>query len=213
MEQQPDIKDTLKATIDEVKKYFDLQLEYNKVLTRKKITEISGKLILSVMLFGAFVFVLLFLSLAFVNWYAMEFGSRTIALLIVTGFYLFLALILFAFKEPLIFAPLRKFFVKNFSSLDEKEFFSGSTYADAKSSEKYIGYLEKQNQKQEHILMERFKDVEEHLNWVNITKNAVSSFFQSVSAFTTVFKAAYKFGRKISEKRRRKKLRESQENN
>ena len=208
MEQQRDIKDSLKTTVEEVKKYFDLQLEYNKVLTRKKFSEISGKLILSTMLLGVFVFVLLFLSLAFVNWYAAEFGSRTIGLLIVTGFYLFLALVLFAFKEPLIFSPLRKFFIKNFSSLDEKEFFSGRTYADAKSAEKYIGYLEKQNKKQEHILLERFKDVEESFNWVNITKNAVSSFFQSVSAFTTVFKAAYKFGRKISEKKRRKKLKE-----
>jgi len=213
MEQQHDIKDTLKTTIDEVKKYFDLQLEYNKVLTRKKITEMSGKLILGFMLFGAFVFVLLFLSLAFVNWYALEFGSRTNGFLIVTGFYLFLALILFAFKEFLIFAPLRKFFVKNFSSLKEKEFFSGSAYSDTRSSEKYIGYLEKQNQKQEHILMERFRDVEEHLNWINITKNAVFSFFQSFSTFTKVFKSAYKFGRKISEKRRRKKLKEKQENN
>lgn len=208
MEQQNDIKESLKTTLDEVKKYFDLQLEYNKVLTRKKMTEITGKLILSVMLFGAFVFVILFLSLAFVNWYATEVGSRTVGLLLVTLFYLFLALVMFAFKETLIFSPLRRFFIKNFSSADEKEFFAGETYADARSTEKYIGYLEKQNRKQEHILQEKLKDVEEHLNWVNITKNAVSSFFQSVSAFTTVFKAAYKLGRHISEKRRKKKLKE-----
>ncbi len=206
--EQHDIKDSLKTTIDEVKKYFDLQLEYNKVLTRKKITEITGKLILSVMLFGAFIFVTLFLSLAFVNWYVAQIGSRTTAFLIVTLVYLFMALLLFAFKEVLIFSPLRRFFIKNFSSVDEKEFFAGRTYSDAKSAEKYIGFLEKQNRKQEHILQDRLKDVEEHLNWVNITKNAVSSFFQSISAFTTVFKAAYKFGRRISEKRRRKKLRD-----
>lgn len=208
MEQQQDIKESLKNTIDEVKKYFDLQLEYNKVLTRKKLTEITGKLMLVVLLLGVLVFVLLFLSLAFVNWYGTQIGSRTIGFLIVTLVYLFFGLILFAFKEVLIFAPLRKFFTKNFSSLDEKEFFSGRTYADSRSAEKYIGYLEKQNRKQEYILRERLKDVEENLNWVNITKNAVSSFFQSISAFTTVFKAAYKFGRRISEKRRRKKLKE-----
>ncbi|MBE0651352.1 MAG: hypothetical protein IH595_10985, partial [Bacteroidales bacterium] len=122
-----------------------------------------------------------------------------------------LALIMYAFKETLIFSPLRRFFIKNFSSVDEKEFFAGETYADARSTEKYIGYLEKQNRKQEHILQEKIKDVEEHLNWVNITKNAVSSFFQSVSAFTTMFKAAYKFGRHISEKRRKKKLKEERD--
>ncbi|MBE0649333.1 MAG: hypothetical protein IH595_00695, partial [Bacteroidales bacterium] len=94
MEQQNEIKESLKTTFDEVKKYFDLQLEYNKVLTRKKTTEITGKLILSVMLFSAFVFVILFLSLAFVNWYATEVGSRTVGLLLVTLFYLFLALIM-----------------------------------------------------------------------------------------------------------------------
>lgn len=212
MEQQQDIKESLKNTIEEVKKYFDLQLEYNKVLTRKKITEITGKLILSILLLGVLVFVLLFLSLAFVNWYASQIGSRMTGFLILTLFYLFIALILYAFRETLIFSPLRKFFTKNFSSMEEKEFFSGSTYADAKSAEKYIGYLEKQNRKQEHVLQDRLKDVEEHLNWVNITKNAVSSFFQSISAFTTVFKAAYKFGRRISEKkRRRKKLKENNE--
>lgn len=206
--EQHEIKESLKTTLDEVKKYFDLQLEYNKVLTRKKITEITGKLILSIMLLGVFVVVTLFLSLAFVNWYATEIGSRAVAFLIVALVYLFLALLLFAFKEVLIFSSLRKFFFKNFSSIDEKEFFAGRTYADAKSAEKYIGYLEKQNRRQEHILQDKLKDVEEQLNWVNITKNAVSSFFQSVSAFTTVFKAAYKFGRRISEKRRKKKLRD-----
>jgi ABC-type multidrug transport system fused ATPase/permease subunit len=208
MEQQNDIKESLKSTIDEIKKYFDLQLEYNKVLTRKKTTEITGKLILSILLLGAFVFVTLFLSLAFVNWYASEIGTRTQGFLIVTLIYLFLALLLYAFRETLIFSPLRRFFIKNFSSVDEKEFFAGRTYADARSTEKYIGFLEKQNKKQEHILQEKLKDVEEHLNWVNITKNAVSSFFQSVSAFTTMFRAAYKFGRHIAEKRRRKKLKE-----
>ena len=206
--EQHDIKEYLKTTLNEVKKYFDLQLEYNKVLTRKKITEITGIVMLDVMLFWAFVFVTLFLSFAFVNWYAPTNGSRTEGFLIVTLFYLFLALILYAFRENLIFSPLRKFFIKNFSSLDEKEFFTGQTYSDARSAEKYIGYLEQQNKKQEYILQDQLKGIEEHLNWVNITKNAVSSFFQSVSAFTTVFKAAYKFGRQISEKRRKKKLRD-----
>jgi len=73
------------------------------------------------MIFGIFVFVLMFLSFAFVNWYAtVGGGTRTGGFLWVTAFYLLLALIIYAFKEPLIFSNVRKILGKNLSSVQHK---------------------------------------------------------------------------------------------
>lgn len=206
--EQHNFKTPFKATLEDIKKYLELKLEYNKVVTRKKMGEVAGHLALFMMLFGIFVIIILFLSLAFVNWYADQIGTRVNGFLIVTLGYLFIALILFAFKESLIFSPLRKFLAKTFSSMDEKDFFGGRTYSDTRSAEKYIGFLEKQNRKQEHILQDQLRGLENHLNWVNITKNAFSTFLQSVSTARTLIKTAYKFGKRFSPKGK-KKLRDN----
>ena len=114
-----DFKQPIKALIDELKRYVDLQLEYNKVAYRKKSAEMMGQLMLFAMLFGIFVFVMMFLSFAFVNWYAGQGGTRMGGFLWVTAFYLFVALILYAFREPLLFSKIRKVLGRNLSSQQE----------------------------------------------------------------------------------------------
>jgi len=200
-----EFKTPMKEALDEIKKYIDGQMEYNKVLFRKKAGEFSAQFILFMMLFGVFVFITMFLSFAFVNWYAENGGTRTSGFLIVSVAYLFIALIIFAFREPLIFSTLRKILAKKLSSTEEREFFKGVPFAsDASSMDKYIEYLRKQNRKQEIHLQQQFNKLSESFNMVNITKNLIKQGIKVFMTTTNIIKTAYRLSKKVKTKNRKK---------
>jgi len=87
----PDFRQPISELVDELKAYVNLQLEYNKAAYRKKTAELLGQLMLYMMLLGVSVFVLMFLSFAFVNWYAAQGGTRMGGFLWVTAFYFYRA--------------------------------------------------------------------------------------------------------------------------
>ena len=209
--EESNFKAPLRKALEEIQKYIDLQLEYNKVLTRKRTGDTVGQLFLMGVMGFLFLFLLLFLSLAFVNWYAVHVGSRTDGFLILSLFYLFLSLVVFAFKQTLIFNPLRKFLTKNFSSKEEQDFFAGKVNHDPQSTKKYIEYLQKQNRKQEQELQHQFREIEKQFNWVNITKNAVTSILQTLSTTTVAIKTAYQLGKKFTSGKKKKALRKRNE--
>ncbi len=200
-----DFKQPLKALIDELKKYIDLQLEYNKVAYRQKSSEMMGQLLLFAMLFGIFVFVVMFLSFAFVNWYAVHGGTRTGGFLWVTAFYLFMALILYAFREALLFSKLRKILGKNLSSQQEKQFRAGAGFDDEKVTAKYLEHLKDLNRKQEESVKHQFQTVNASFNMINITKAMIH---QAVQAFVTtrnIIEATFQLTQKLKNRRRKNK--------
>lgn len=199
-----DFKQPVKILIDELKKYVDLQLEYNKVAYRKKSAEMAGQMILLSMLFGIFVFVVMFLSFAFVNWYAAQGGTRMAGFLWVTAFYLLIALIIYAFREPLIFSTLRKILGKHLSSMQEKQFIAGASFADEKMTDKYLEHLKDNNRKQESTIQQQLKTVNEAFNMINITKALIHSGIQAFVTTRNVVQAAYQLTRRIKTKKRKK---------
>jgi len=200
-----EFKAPMKETLDEIKKYIDGQMEYNKVLFRKKAGEFSSQFILFMMIFGIFVFIAMFLSFAFVNWYAENEGTRTSGFLIVSVVYLFIALIIFAFREPLVFSTLRKILAKNLSSTEEREFFKGVPFAsDASSMDKYIEYLRKQNRKQEVHLQQQFNKLGESFNMVNVAKNLIKQGMKAFMTTTNIIKTAYQLSKRVKAKNRKK---------
>ncbi|MBN2614637.1 MAG: hypothetical protein JXR71_03000 [Bacteroidales bacterium] len=209
--EEHNFKTPLKETLEEIKKYIDFQLEYNKVLTRKKSGEAFAQLLLLAVVGFILIFILLFLSLAFVNWYAAHIGNKTDGFLIISLVYFFFALIVFAFKNTLIFNPIRKYLSRNFSSKEEQDFFSGNLNYSEQASKKYIEYLQKQNRKQENELRLRFRELEHQLNWVNITKNAVSGIIQSLTTTTMVIKTAFQLGKRFTAGKKKKLLKDKED--
>ncbi len=199
-----DIGQPIKSLIDELKTYVDLQLEYNKVAYRKKSAELIGRLILFFVLFEVFVFVLMFLSFAFVNGYASQGGTRMGGFLIVTGFYLFIALILYAFREPVIFSTIRKILGKNFSSTREKQFLAGTSFSNEKMTDKYLEQLKDKNRKQENSIRQQFNTVRDAFNMVNIAKAMINTGVQAFVTTSTIIRTAFQLAKRLKTKNRKK---------
>ncbi|VAW27219.1 hypothetical protein MNBD_BACTEROID07-1321 [hydrothermal vent metagenome] len=199
-----DIGQPIKTLIDELKTYMDTQLEYNKVAYRKKSAELIGRLILFFVLFEVFVFVLMFLSFAFVNGYASQGGTRLGGFLIVTGFYLFMALILYAFREPIIFSTIRKILGKNLSSIREKQFLTGTSFSNEKMTDKYLEQLKDKSRKQENSIRQQFKTVHDAFNMVNIVKAMVNTGVQAFVTTSTIVRTAFQLARRLKTKNRKK---------
>jgi len=200
----PDFRQPISELVDELKAYVNLQLEYNKAAYRKKSAELLGQLILYMMLFGVFVFVLMFLSFAFVNWYAVYVGTRMGGFLLVTAFYVFIALIIYAFKEPLIFSTLRKILGKNLSSTREKQFLAGTSFSNEKMTDKYLEYLKDQNRKQENSIQHQFKTVSEAFNMVNIARAMINSGIQAFVTTSNIIRSAYRLTKRLRTRNRKK---------
>ncbi len=209
-----DFKQPIKMLIDELKKYIDLQLEYNKVAYRKKTAAMTGQLLLAVMLFGLFVFFMMFLSFAFVSWYENNYGgTRLGGLLWVSGFYVFMALFVYAFREPLIFSKVRKILGSNLSSQEEKQFLAGGSFADEKLTDKYLDHLKDKNRKQENAVQQQFQKVNESFNWVNITKAVIQSAVQAFVTTRNVIQTAFQLTQKLKSKHKKKSRGELEESN
>ncbi len=203
-----DFKQPIRELIDEIKKYIDLQIEYNKVSYRKKSAEMMGQLLLFAMLFGVFVFVLMFLSFAFVNWYASTGGTRMGGFLWVTAFYLLIALVLYAFREPLIFSKIRKILGKNLSSQQEKQFIAGAGFDDEKMTEKYLEHLKTLNRKQENSVQQQLQTVNQAFNMVNLVKAFIHSGIQAFVTTRNIIETAFQVTQKLRAKHKRRNKKE-----
>ncbi len=199
-----DLRRPIKTLIDELKTYVDLQLEYNKVAYRKKSAEIIGRLILFFILFEVAVFVLMFLSFAFVNGYVAQGGTRLGGFLIVSGFYLLIALVLFAFREAIIFSTIRKILGKNFSSTREKQFLAGTSFSNEKMTDKYLEQLKDKNRKQENSIRQQFDAVQDAFNMLNIAKAMINSGIQAFVTTSNIIRTAFHLAKRLKTKNRKK---------
>ncbi len=199
-----DFRQPIKELIDDIKTYVDLRLEYNKVVFRKKSAEMMGGLVLFSMLFGIFVFVLMFLSFAFVNWYASQAGTRMGGFLIVSVFYLFIALILFAFRESIIFSTIRKILGKNLSSTKEKQFLAGTSFSNERMTDKYLEQLKDKNRKQENKIQQQFNTINEAFNAVNIAKAMINSGIQAFVTTSNIIRTVFQLTKRLKAKNRKK---------
>jgi len=199
-----DFRQPVKELIDEIKTFVDLRLEYSKVVLRKKSAEMMGRLILFFILFEVAVFVLMFLSFAFVNGYASQGGTRMGGFLIVSGFYLFIALILYAFRESIIFSTIRKILGKNFSGTREKQFLAGTSFSDERMTDKYLEQLKDKNRKQENKIQQQLNTVNEAFNVVNIAKAMINSGIQAFVTTTNIIRTVFRLTKRLKEKNRKK---------
>jgi len=220
-----ELNEFLKETFQELKDYFDLQLRYNKLIMAKKTGEISSFFVLLMILgfFGAFF--LLAASFGFVWWYSRNDPSqRWTGFLIVAGFYLIAALLVYLFREKVIYKPMRRLTSNKFFKPDERVFKEEVLRKTDEDSEGEVIIRETVLDLSDPHSFELAKEIEEakirykekriqaKLNEAKIkfdlrtmAKNAFDSFRTQYFTVSTVAKLAFKAIGHIKRKRKPKK--------
>jgi ABC-type multidrug transport system fused ATPase/permease subunit len=204
------LDDSLKEAFTSMQRYVDLQVRYNKLLLAKRMGEVSSIFVLFMLLLGAFSFAALFLTFAFVDWFAANYGSQSVGNLIVFAFYLLLALILFIFREPFIYSPIRNLFTKIFANDDDK----GEYSKGFKSKQAIVLQLKNYREMlhdEEVELKEKFEEVGSIFTLSNIIQSVGKGVYKTFVTTSNVAKITYTIVNKIKSNMARKKHRKSKQ--
>jgi len=183
------LEDSLKDALAGLHYYVDLQVKYNKLLFAKRTGEISSFFILAQILLVALSFSFLFLTLAFVEWYAQHVGDRLTGRLIAGAFYLLLAVIVFIFRKSLINRPVRRFMGSMFpEDLGED---GKSVFRSNIGLNKDIAKYKQEIKEQEKDLKEKFNNLEEFLSFPKLFQSAMQSTYQSLLTARNMAKLSY----------------------
>ncbi len=125
---------------DQLKSSFNAKIDVISLFLIKKLSQIVPLIIMAFILAFIFLFFTLFLSHAFIAWYQDYVGKESTAALIVSGFYLLLAIILMVFRKAIFYNPIHKNFTKGFKL---KEVHSSSNIGNINSIKDLDNELEK----------------------------------------------------------------------
>ncbi len=109
---------TFKRTVDDIKTYINLKTELYTLILIERSSKIFSKFLAVIIFFFMMFFVLLFLSLAFVHWFAALTGELIASYLLVAFLYLLMGLLVYLFRRKLFLNPMLKGFT---DELFEKE--------------------------------------------------------------------------------------------
>lgn len=101
----------LKNLIEEIKVYFNLRIRYVRLNVAEFLIRFFSGLVLWMVIFLFLFFVLVFGSFAFAYWFGELTGTMSLGFLIIAGFYILLASLIYAFRRPLIMQPFTKMII------------------------------------------------------------------------------------------------------
>ena len=183
------LEDSLKDALAGLQYYVELQVKYNKLLFAKRTGEFSSFFILAQILLVILSFSFLFLTLAFVEWYAQHVGDRFTGRLIVGAFYLLLGVIIFIFRKSLINRPIRRFMGSMFpEELGEN---GKSVFRSDIGLNKDLAKYKQKIREQEKEMKDKFDDLEEFLSFPKLFQSAVQSTYQSMLTAKNMAKLSY----------------------
>ncbi len=199
-----DLNQSLKTALEEFKQYLELQLKLNKAVFVKKAGEFTGQLFLSLTLGGIFGFALLFFTFSFANWWEVMYGSVAQGYLIAGGFYLVIGILVYLFRESLIFSKFRKDFgealFNDESSITKQRIISKPEELDA-----YIRLTKEKTEKQEAVIRKKLVELGTVFNFQNLARKFISSAYHSMVTTSNIAKAVYLVTSHLKRKRRKKK--------
>lgn len=183
------LEDSLKDALAGLQYYVDLQVKYNKLLFAKKTGEFTSYFITFLILLGIFSFALLFLSFAFVEWYAARYGDRLTGRLIVGVFYLVMGLVVFLFRKNLIKNPVRRFLGMMLSSETDED--GISAFKTKETLNKSIHKYKKAIKSQEKDLKDKFDKLGSDFSFPKIIQNAARATYQSFMTAKNMAKLSF----------------------
>lgn len=101
----------IKKIFDQVKVYLDLKVGYLKLQVAEYLIKFFSSLVLWMVLFFTLFFVVVFGSFAFAYWFGALTGKWSLGFLIIAGFYIILAIIIYALRKIIIVKPFTRLIV------------------------------------------------------------------------------------------------------
>lgn len=108
MEKDNSLSAQLMRFFDEIKMYLDLKVGYLKLNVADYLIRFFSGLVLWLVIFWILFFVLVFGSFAFAYWFGEMTGKWSLGFLIIAGFYILLAVFIFAFRNAIILRPFTR---------------------------------------------------------------------------------------------------------
>ena len=102
------ISDNFSSLTENMKDYVNLRIDYVRLLLTEKIAKLASFFLISVIFFILGMFLILFISFAFVFWYGEEVGPTFVGALIIVGFYIILGVLIYGMRHQLFINPLVK---------------------------------------------------------------------------------------------------------
>lgn len=202
-----DFSTPLRDTLEGFKSYVAIQVAYNKLLLSKKMTELSARLVLFLLIFGISGLILLFLSFAFANWFAYNYGELFVGYLILVAFYFLLAALIFIFRKNLIFKPIRNITGKIlFSEKDDQDVANAFNSIDSLNLQ--IEKSRKILSQEEENLKANFDELSQLYTVPNILQQFAKNTFDSVFTTSNVARITYFIVQKFKRKKKPKQIKE-----
>ena len=189
----------------QIKKYINVRIDIVSLHLSKKLYQGVSTLTLSAILSFALLFFLFFGSYSFIMWYADYYGNASTAAFIVAGFYLLVALIVYAFRKSLIYKPLKKSF---FARMDFKEFHKESMVGPINSDEDFAREMQKVEEQIEEIDRELdylSEDIKDYYSFEAIKNRFVEQLFENPKPVLSTLMQAYMSFKAYRGKRKAKK--------
>ena len=100
------ISDNVALLTENVKDYVNLRIDLAKLIVTEKIAKLVSFFLISVIFFILAMFLLLFLSLAFVFWFGKDIGPEWLGALIVTAVYVLGGVLIYIKRHAFFISPL-----------------------------------------------------------------------------------------------------------
>ena len=100
------ISDNFSQLTENVKDYVNLRIDLAKLVLTEKIAKLATFFLIAIIIFILSMFLLLFLSLAFVFWFEKDLGPAWAGALIVTAFYVLAGVVIYVQRHNLFINPL-----------------------------------------------------------------------------------------------------------
>jgi hypothetical protein len=198
----------LKEVVESLRSYLDQQIHYQKLKLGKKMGEVSAYVTLFFIIGFLLTLALIFLSFAFVWWYAgTHAGEMFIGYLIVTAFYVLLMVLIYLLRYKIIFNPIRRLLS---SILYDKEDDDHAETIHFSSFELLNHKIHKSKEAlldQENILKEQLAGLGEAYTFTSISQRLIKSAYQSAITTSNVARFTYLLVQRLKggKKRKRKK--------
>lgn len=112
MEEDISLSELFKRLLKQVRIYLNLRVDYLRLYVAEYLIRFFSGLVLSMVIFLFLFFVLVFGSFAFAYWFGEITGRWSVGFLIIAGFYILLAVLIFALRRVLIVKPFTQLIIK-----------------------------------------------------------------------------------------------------